>query len=94
MHGGAVLAVDGATRAIKMVAGWMPARIGVDESGTAGAFLAFGLSPAAGLTLALVRRFRDLLSTLIGLTWLAVGTGFWKIVPVRMPKVAYIEDEA
>jgi hypothetical protein len=93
MHGGAVLGIDGATRALKMVAGWMPARIGVDESGTAGAFLAFGLSPAVGLTLALIRRFRDLLSALIGLTWLAVGTGFWKIFPARMPAVAYVEEE-
>ena len=94
VHSGAVFAVEGATRAIKIVGGWMPARIGVDESGTAGAFLAFGLLPAAGLTLALVRRFRDLLSALIGLTWLALGTGFWKIMPARMPEVAYVEEEA
>jgi len=94
MHGGAVLAVEGATRAIKIVAGWMPARIGVDESGTAGAFLAFGLSPAAGLTLALVRRSRDLLAALIGLSWLALRTGFLKISPARMPEVAYLSEEA
>jgi hypothetical protein len=77
-HAGVVLGVEGATRAIKIMAGWMPARIGADESGTAGAFLAFGLSPASGLTLALARRSRDLLYALIGLTWLAVGAGFLK----------------
>ena len=55
---------------------------------------AFGLSPAAGLTLALVRRFRDLLSALVGLTWFALGTGFWKIFPDRMPDVAYLKEEA
>lgn len=83
-----VLAVEGATRAIKMMAGWMPARIGADESGIAGAFLAFGLSPAAGLTLALARRSRDLLAALIGLGWLAWRSGFWKIAPVPAPEPA------
>lgn len=75
-HAGSVLAVEGATRAIKMMAGWMPARIGADESGIAGAFLALGLSPASGLTLALARRSRDLLGALIGLIWLACSAGF------------------
>ncbi|HEX4229284.1 MAG TPA: lysylphosphatidylglycerol synthase domain-containing protein [Bryobacteraceae bacterium] len=73
-----VLAIEGATRAIKIMAGWMPARIGADESGLAGAFSAFGLSPASGLTLALTRRLRDLLAALIGLSWLAWRAGFMK----------------
>jgi hypothetical protein len=72
----------------------MPARIGVDESGTAGVFLALGLSPASGLTLALVRRLRDLLAALVGLSWLALSTGFLKSLPARMPKVAYLKEEA
>jgi hypothetical protein len=94
MHGGTVLGVDGATRAIKVVGAWVPARIGVDESGTAGAFLAFGLSAAAGLTLALVRRSRDLLAALIGLSWLALSAGLLKVLPERMPEVALLKEEA
>ena len=54
-----------------MVAGWLPARIGADESGAATAFAAPGLSSASGAVLALTRRFRDLLWCLLGLTWLA-----------------------
>jgi hypothetical protein len=79
LHAGAVLAIEGASRAIKIMAGWMPARIGADESGFAGAFAALGLSPASGLTLALARRSRDLLGALVGLAWLAATAGFWKI---------------
>ena len=79
LHAGTVLAIEGASRAIKIMAGWMPARIGADESGFAGAFSALGLSPASGLTLALARRSRDLLGALIGLTWLAVTAGFWRV---------------
>jgi hypothetical protein len=77
---GRLLAVEGATRAIKVMAGWMPARIGADETGVAGAFFALGLSPASGLTLALARRSRDLLAALIGLSWLALNAGFLKIL--------------
>jgi hypothetical protein len=58
---------------LKMATGFMPARIGTDESGAAGAFLAFGLPAASGLALALARRTRDLLACFIGLTWLAWG---------------------
>ena len=71
VHAGVILGLEGATRVVKMVAGWMPARIGADESGAAGAFLSFGLPAAAGLALALARRTRDLLACLVGLTWLA-----------------------
>ena len=77
-HAATVLGIEGASRAIKIMAGWMPARIGADESGIAGAFFALGLSPASGLTLALARRSRDLLAALVGLGWLALSAGFWK----------------
>jgi hypothetical protein len=77
-HGMTVLGIEGASRAIKIAAGWMPARIGADESGIAAAFFALGLSPASGLTLALARRSRDLLGALIGLSWLALSAGMWK----------------
>jgi hypothetical protein len=65
-----VLAIEGVTRALKMVSGWVPARLGADEGGAMSAFMAAGLSPVFGLTLALTRRMRDLLWALIGLAWL------------------------
>jgi hypothetical protein len=65
-----VLAIEGITRALKMLSGWIPARLGADEGGAMSAFLAAGLSPVSGLTLALTRRMRDLLWALIGLAWL------------------------
>ena len=89
LHAGTVLGIEGASRAVKIMAGWMPARIGADESGIAGAFLAFGLSPASGLTLALARRLRDLLAALIGLSWLALSAGFLKLSSTRIPNTAY-----
>jgi hypothetical protein len=91
-HASTVLAIEGASRAIKIMAGWMPARIGADESGIAGAFFAFGLSPASGLALALARRSRDLLAALIGLSWLAISAGYWKFSG-RMAGTAYAGQE-
>ena len=78
IHATTVLAIEGSSRAIKIAAGWMPARIGADESGVAAAFFALGLSPASGLTLALARRSRDLCGALIGLSWLALSASAWK----------------
>ena len=92
-HAGTVLGIEGASRAIKIVASWMPARIGADESGIAGAFLGFGLSPASGLTLALARRSRDLLAALIGLIWLASRAGSLKVSSAWIPKAAYSKGE-
>ena len=84
-----VLAVEGAARAIKIMTGWMPARIGADESGFAGTFLVLGLPPASGLSLALARRSRDLLGAFIGLSWLAWRTRFWqRVAPVVIPETA------
>ena len=92
-HPGTLLRIEGASRAIKITAGWMPARIGADESGIAGAFCAFGLSPASGLTLALAHRSRDLLAALVGLSWVALTAGFWRISLAQTPKVAYSKEE-
>ena len=78
LHAATVLGIEGATRVVKIAAGWMPARIGADESGIAAAFFALGLSPAAGLTLALARRLRDLVGALLGLSWLALSAGLSK----------------
>lgn len=66
-----VVAIEGLTRAVKMMTGFVPARLGADESGAMSAFAASGLSPAFGLTLALARRARDLSWALVGLAWLA-----------------------
>jgi hypothetical protein len=72
IHVVTVLAIEGITRALKMVSGWVPARLGADEGGAMSAFVAAGFSPVFGLTLALTRRMRDLLWSAIGLVWL-----FW-----------------
>ena len=69
-HAGTVLALEAANRAVKMAAGWMPARIGADETGTAAAFAALGLPSSSGLALALSRRARDLLVCVLGFAWL------------------------
>lgn len=65
-----VLAIEIGTRAAKLVGGWLPARIGADETGAVAAFVVLGLSPASGLILALARRCRDLLWCVGGLLWL------------------------
>jgi hypothetical protein len=79
---GAVLSIEAAGRAVRLLAGWMPARIGADEGGAAAAFAALGFPAAAGLALALARRFRDMLASLIGLIWLAWRTRTRANVPV------------
>jgi hypothetical protein len=69
-----VLAIEGLTRGVKMMTGFVPARLGADEGGAMSAFAASGISPALGLTLALTRRTRDLSWALVGLAWLAWRT--------------------
>jgi len=71
IHFFTILAIEGVTRGLKMVSGWIPARLGSDEGGAISAFALTGLSPTLGLALALTRRVRDLLWALIGITWLA-----------------------
>jgi hypothetical protein len=71
IHFLAVLVIEGVTRAVKLVSGWIPARLGSDEGGAISAFALTGFSPMLGLTLALTRRMRDLLWALIGIIWLA-----------------------
>ena len=74
LRGGAILSIEAVSRAVRLIGGWLPARIGVDESGLAAAFAGLGLPAAAGLALAVVRRIRDMLNALAGLTWLAWRT--------------------
>ena len=71
IRGGAILSIEAAGRAVRMIGGWLPARIGADESGAAAAFAGLGMPAAAGLALALARRVRDMLNSLVGLLWLA-----------------------
>jgi lysylphosphatidylglycerol synthase-like protein len=93
LHAGVILGLEAATRMVKMAAGWMPARIGADESGAAGAFLSFGLPAAAGVALALARRTRDLLACLVGLTWLAWVSRRNRKSAVRGPEVSIAPAE-
>lgn len=69
IHFFTVVAIDGVTRALKLVSGWIPARVGSDEGGAISAFALTGFSPLLGLSLALTRRVRDLLWALIGILW-------------------------
>jgi hypothetical protein len=70
IHFFTILVIEGVTRALKMLSGWIPARLGSDEGGAISAFAVTGLSPMLGLALALTRRVRDLLWALIGIAWL------------------------
>ncbi len=71
IHFFTVIAIDGVTRALKLLSGWIPARLGSDEGGAISAFALTGFSPLLGLSLALTRRVRDLLWALIGIAWFA-----------------------
>jgi hypothetical protein len=66
-----IVAIDGVTRVLKLLSGWIPARVGSDEGGAISAFALIGFSPVLGLSLALTRRVRDLLWALIGILWFA-----------------------
>ena len=82
---GSVLAIEAAGRAARILGGWMPARLGADESSAAGAFAALGLPVASGVALALARRARDLLNSFAGLLWLA-----WRARPNEYPRHAQL----
>jgi hypothetical protein len=71
IHFFTVVAIDGMTRALKMLSGWIPARLGSDEGGAISAFALIGFSPLLGLSLALTRRVRDLMWAMIGILWFA-----------------------
>jgi hypothetical protein len=85
LHFTALLGIEGLTRGLKLMTGWVPARLGADEGGAMSAFAAFGFSPSVGLTLALTRRVRDLAWAMVGLTWLA-----WR---ARLIKKTEAEDQ-
>ncbi len=70
-HPSTILGLETASRVVKTMGGWLPARIGADESGMAAACLTLGLSSLTGLAVALARRVRDLAEAITGLCWLA-----------------------
>src|SRR5215475_1505732 len=83
IHFFTILGIEGVTRGLKMLSGWIPARLGSDEGGAISAFALTGLSPTLGLALALTRRVRDLLWAVIGIAWLA-----WNSRPNEAPQNA------
>ena len=70
IHFFTILVIEGVTRGLKMLSGWIPARLGSDEGGAISAFALTGFSPMLGLALALTRRVRDLLWALVGIVCL------------------------
>lgn len=66
-----VLVIEAAGRMVKILAAWIPGRIGADEGGAAASFALLGIAPAAGLMLTLARRVRDLLWCVVGIVWAA-----------------------
>ena len=84
-HAGTIFAFEAANRAVKMLTGWMPARIGADEGASAGLFAALGLASGAGLALALTRRSRDLLCCAVGFAWLTWHAGSNTLQPGEAP---------
>jgi len=83
IHFFTILVIESVTRGLKMLSGWIPARLGSDEGGAISAFALIGFSPMLGLALALTRRVRDLLWALIGIVWLG-----WNSRGTRRPNNA------
>lgn len=68
-----LMAIEAAGRLVKMMSFSVPGRLGVDEAGGTGSFLLLGLSPAAGLTLAMARRIQALSWVVLGVAWFMRG---------------------
>ena len=67
---GAAVAIEALTKLVRISGAVVPANIGVFEGGTALILIAFGLSPAAGVALGVVRQLRSLLWAAAGLLML------------------------
>lgn len=65
-----LVTIEAASRIVKMMSFYLPARLGADEAGAAGSFALLGLNPAAGVALALARRIQALTWATVGLVWL------------------------
>lgn len=63
-------AIEAGSRMVKMMAFYLPGRLGADEAGAAGSFLLLGLDPSAGISLAIARRIQGLFWAAVGFAWL------------------------
>ncbi|HWC19979.1 MAG TPA: hypothetical protein VG498_23395 [Terriglobales bacterium] len=95
IHFFAILVIEGVTRGLKMLSGWIPARLGSDEGGAISAFALIGFSPMLGLALALTRRVRDLLWAFIGIVWLVWNSrGAQRSRHTSLPASTILAEEA
>jgi len=65
---------------------FMPVQLGIDEGGAIAIFHALGLDPAAGLSLALVRRVREA-------AWIAIGLMLLGFDPPKLRGSALVEAD-
>lgn len=72
----AAFILEALNRLINMLFAFVPAKVGVDEAGSAWLASAMGLTTAAGVTLAIYRKLRLLCWTAIGLICLATLTKY------------------
>lgn len=93
IHFFTILVIEGVTRGLKMLSGWIPARLGSDEGGAISAFALIGFSPMLGLALALTRRVRDLLWAFVGIVWLAWNSRRARGLQRRTPPIPLLAEE-
>lgn len=66
------IVIEAFSSAIKAVGFLIPGAIGVEEGGNMAIFMALGLTAGGGLSFSVVRRIRELVVVVVGLTALAV----------------------
>jgi uncharacterized protein (TIRG00374 family) len=65
-----LFAIEAGSRLVKVATFYVPGRLGADEAGSVASFMALGLDPSTGLTLALARRLQGLVWAAVGMYWL------------------------
>jgi len=88
-----VLVIEATGRMVKILGSLVPGRLGVDEGGAAASFALLGLSPAAGLMLAVARRVRDLLWCTAGIVWVARPGSHGPVAPGVSSQVSLCMEE-